>query len=158
MYALLDQRANSARHPGVVPDPDTASRYVHLDRSFDLVANKSDGAVHRYLRHRTQINGFGAQRHVPSANARRVEKTLEHLRQPIRLIDDRLQPRLRAVGVAATNLALGHLRGSAHNGDRIAEIMRRDRHELLRLLCTRHLLHAESPTALQVTGHQSRLG
>jgi hypothetical protein len=94
------------------------------------------------------------------ANSRSVQKRFEHFGKAVGLLDNRLQPTLSTVRIAAIDLALRHLGGRAHHGDRITQIVDRHRHELfgfggLRPGIACHLSHLRR-RSLQVADQDAR--
>ena len=89
-----------------------------------------------------KIHPLQPHRNLAASDTRGVEECLEHFGEPIGLIDDALQTKQRAGGVAAVDLALRHLGRRSYNRDRIAQVVSRHGHELFSFRSVRPLLHA----------------
>ena len=114
---------------------------MHLDATLDGFAEQHPRSLRGAVDHLAQVEALGSQRHLAGAQACRVEEGLEHLGEPVGLIDDRFESRLRCRRVAAIDLSLRHLRRRTHHRDRIAQIMGCHGHELFCFRSTQLRLH-----------------
>jgi hypothetical protein len=93
--------------------------------------SRSARSLGRRLDELTQLHGLEPKRQSARADPRCIQKRLEHFGEPVGLLDDGLESGLGSISVAAIDLSLRHLRRCAHHRDGIAEVMRRNGHELL---------------------------
>ncbi len=105
------QRTHRAGEPRPIPAADESIGDRALQVAIAVLAAKSERAcpVGGVIHELAQVDAIGPQRQLPRADARSVEEGLEHVAEPVGLIDNRREPALRRLGIAAIDLALRHL-------------------------------------------------